>query len=108
MSSSSRVRRTTKRYVLFKSEKALTEGERKQLAEILERRYGKAKLIAIEGNPRAVIVKTTNETAPQLRDLDPKLTINGKRLTSVLTSGAIGKLKRRAAPAVANGKVHER
>jgi hypothetical protein len=108
MSSSSRVRRTTKRYVLFTSEEALSEGERKQLAEILENRYGKIKLIPVEGNPRAVIIKTTNETAPRLRDLDPKLTIHEKRLTSVLTSGAIGKLKRRAAPAVANGQVHER
>jgi hypothetical protein len=108
MSSSSKVPRTTKRYVLFTSEDVLTEGERKQLAEILERRYGKVKLIAVEGNPRAVIVKTTNATAPLLRDLDPELTIHEKRLKSVLTSGAIGKLKRRAAPAVANGKVHER
>jgi len=108
MSSSSKVPRPSKRYVLFTAEEALSEGEGRQLAEILERRYGKVKVIPVDGNPRAVIVKTTNRTAPLLRALDPKLTVHGKSLTTVLTSGAIGKLKRRAAPAVANGKVHER
>jgi len=108
MSNSSKAPRASKRYVLLASEEALTEGERKELAGILERRYGKAKLIAVEGNPKAVIIKTTSQTAPLLRDLTPRLTIHGKRLTPVLTSGAIGKLKRRAAPAAANGKVHER
>jgi len=108
MSSSSKVPRTTKRYVLLTSTEALTEDDRKLLAEVLEKRYGKTKLIAVGGNPKAVIVKTNNNIAPRLRGLEPALSIQGKMLTSVLTSGAIGKLKRRATPAAANGKIHER
>lgn len=86
----------------------LSEAERKGLSAILEGRHGKVKLIAVEGNPRAVIVKTTNEVAPLLRSPENGLAIGGKKLTSVLTSGAVGNLKRRASEAAANGKVHER
>jgi hypothetical protein len=108
MRSSSKEPRGAKRYVLLLAEGDLTESERRQLAEVLAKGYGQSKLIPVQGNPRAVIVKTTNETAPRLRNLPPGFAIQGKRLTPALTSGAIGKLKRRAALAAANGKVHER
>ena len=108
MSSSSRKRRAPKRYVLFMADSDLTEADRARLGEILEKRYGGMKVIPVNGNPRAVVVKTTNLGAPMLRDLDPRLTVGGKELVPTLTSGAIGKLKRRAAPAAANGQVHER
>jgi hypothetical protein len=108
MSNSSKRPRAPKRYVLFTSEADLSEEDRERLSEILDRRYGATKIIAVKGNPKAVIVKTTNLVAPMLRELDPKLTVGGKHLTPVLTSGAIGKLKRRASPEAANGQVHER
>ena len=90
------------------SKEPLADSDRKRLGEILEKRYGMMKLIAVEGNPTAFIVKTTTEVAPQLRSLDPALSVRGKSVKSVLTSGAIGKLKKRATAAEANGKVHER
>ena len=93
--------------MLLVADADLSEAERKDLAAVLERRHGKVKLIAVEGNPRAVIVKTTNEVAPLLRDPESALTVGGKKLASVLTSGAVVNLKRRASEAAANGKVHE-
>jgi hypothetical protein len=85
----------------------LSEEEWKELSGVLEGRHGKLKLIPVEGNRRAVIVKTTNEAAPLIRDRDDGLRVGGKELQTVLTSGAIGKLKRRASSPAANGKIHE-
>jgi hypothetical protein len=97
-----------KRYVLLLADAGVSESERKELATVLEERHGRVKLIAVEGNPRAVIVKTNNEVAPLLRDPQRELVVGGKRLVAVLTSGGVGKLKRRASEAANNGKVHER
>jgi len=83
----------------------LSDADRKELAAILEGRHGKVKVIAVEGNGRAVIVKTTNQVAPLLRDEGSPLIVGGKKLAPVLTSGAIGNLKNRATEAAANGKV---
>jgi hypothetical protein len=85
-----------KRYVLLMADKDLTESESKYLGEVLERRHGKLRVIQVQGVPRAVIVKTTQIVAPLLREQSGSLTIGGKRLRTVLTSGAIGNLKRRA------------
>jgi hypothetical protein len=99
----------TKRYVLLVADEELTESEVKDLAALLEGRHGKVKVIALEGDRRGVVVKTTNELAPYLRDSDPPLTLHGKRLKSVLTSGSIGKLKRRRSGSgmTGIGEVHE-
>jgi hypothetical protein len=96
-----------KRYVLLLADADLSDAETKQLSALLEERHPGARLIAVEDNPRAAIVKTTAEVAPLFRDPANRLTIGGKRLTPVLTSGAIGNLKRRASGGAANGKVHE-
>lgn len=72
-------------------------------------RHGKAKVIPVVGNRRAVIVKTTSDAAGPMRERSGSLKLGGKPLAAVLTSGAIGKLKKRAkASAVAtDGQVHE-
>ncbi|HUH82710.1 MAG TPA: hypothetical protein VLX33_02385 [Nitrososphaerales archaeon] len=97
----------SKRYVLLVADDVISESERKTLRSILERRHQGDKLIEVRGNPRAVIVKTTNEVASSFRGAEGGLTVGGKKLTSVLTSGAVVNLKRRASEARANGQVHE-
>lgn len=96
-----------KRYVLLVSESSFAEVE-KDLADFLERRFGRVKLIEVEGSPQAVIVRTTVDTAAWLKDNREGFFVRGIRLTPVLTSGAVGNLKRRAGEAKDNGKVHER
>lgn len=97
-----------KRYVLLIADADLSEKEKKDLGSVLERRHGKVKLISVDGNPRALIVKTDNRVAPILRAPENTLTIGGKTLKTVLTSGAVVNLKRRASEAHPNGEVHER
>jgi hypothetical protein len=97
----------SKRYVLLVADSELSEHEMKMLRSVIERRHPGDKLIEVQGNPRAVIVKTTNEVAPSFRTTEGAATIGGKKLTAVLTSGAVGNLKRRAAGAATNGQVHE-
>jgi hypothetical protein len=75
------------------------------VGSVLEKRHGKVRLIEIEGDPKLIIVKTTNEVAPLLRGKKGELLIGGKRISSVLTSGAVGKLKRRRGGAQVHGKV---
>ncbi|MGP8125332.1 MAG: hypothetical protein ACLQEQ_05600 [Nitrososphaerales archaeon] len=86
----------SKRYVLLVADRELSDGDRRDLALNLEGRYGKVTIIAVERNPRAVIVKTTNSVAPLLRALSGELQVGEKHLATVLTSGSIGKLKSRA------------
>ena len=102
--------RLAKRYVLLLAGGDLSEGELKELGRILEQRHGKLKLIQVQGNRRAVIVKTTNIVAPVFREQGGRMTIGGKELVAVLTSGAIGKLKKRASwsETQGHGQVPER
>ena len=97
--------RPSKRYVLFESSSDLAELG--PLTDYFERRYGSAKLIAVEGNPRALIVRTTVGAAEMLKAQRGGFDVPGSRLTPVLTSGAVGNLKRRAAEARGHGQVHE-
>lgn len=96
-----------KRYVLLVSDADLSAPEVKELRTVVEMRVPGAKLIEVEGNPRAVIVKTTNDAVRFLREPERVLAVGGKDLTPALTSGAVGNLKRRARGAGANGQVHE-
>jgi len=95
----------SKRYVLFLASSNLSEDDLRRFSELMKGRHPASKVIAVKENPRAVIVKTTNEVAPLLRDADPGLKVGKIDLVSVLTSGAIGNLKRRASTAAANGEV---
>jgi len=85
-----------KRYVLLVADRGLSDGDRRDLAFFLEGRLGKATVIAVENNQRAVIVKTTNSAALILRQMSDELRVGEKHLATVLTSGSIGKLKSRA------------
>lgn len=86
----------------------LSDAERKEIGTALERRHGEVKVIAVEGNRRAVIVKTSADVASLLRGEGMVPSVGRKRLVPILTSGAVGKLKRRASEAAANGEVSER
>ena len=96
-----------KRYLLFFADADLSEEDMKSLEALVRRRYGVAKAISVKANARAAIVKTSNVAAAGIRESGGELKVGGKSLGSVLTSGAIGKLKRRATGAAANGKVPE-
>ncbi len=98
---------TPKRYVLLIADSDLAEGDRKEATRVLELRYGAVKVIAVQGSGRALIVKTDNQGAAGLRGLEGGLRVGRARLRTVLTSGAIGKLKREAAGVEDNGQVHE-
>lgn len=95
----------SKRYVLFYANADLSEDDIRLFSEVVRDRHQMAKVIPVKGNPRAVIVRTTNEIAPVLRDLKPGIRVAGVEFVSVLTSGAIGNLKKQASEAAANGKV---
>lgn len=97
----------TKRYVLLEADWEVSEGDRKALAAVLEKECGSVKVIGIEGIPTAVIIKTTDRGARLLRDKGRVLAADGRELRTLLSSGAIGNLKRRAREAGANGEVHE-
>jgi hypothetical protein len=91
--------------VLLLSSADLSQEDIASVAGMIEKRHGPTKIISVRGNPRALIVKTSELVAPMLRGEELNLEVEGKRLVSVLTSGAIGNLKRRATGAEANGKV---
>ena len=95
----------SKRYVLFYAKSDLSEDDLRRFSEVVRRWHQTAKVIAVSGNPRAVIIRTSNQTAPILRDIKPGIKVGGVEFVSVLTSGAIGNLKKRALEAAANGKV---
>ncbi len=84
-----------KRYVLFMADDELEDRSGKELAVFLQNRVGPVKVILLRENPRALIVKTDGPGASTLRSGDA-ISFGGRNLTPVLTSGAIGKLKRRA------------
>jgi len=94
-----------KRYVLFLARSDLSEVDVRRFSELMKRWHREAKVIQVRGNPRALIVKTSNEVAPRLRDVKPRFRVGGVELVTVLTSGAIGNLKKRASEPAANGKV---
>jgi hypothetical protein len=89
------------------AEKEVTEEDEASLAEILTRRHGKTIVIKVDANPRALIVKTTNVVAPVLRGASGQINLGGKTFVTLLTSGSIGKLKKRATASAAteHGKV---
>ncbi|MDG7011478.1 MAG: hypothetical protein JRN11_03665 [Nitrososphaerota archaeon] len=85
-----------KRYLLLMAEGAVLEEEMKALAKVLGSEFGGVKVFGVDGNPRAVIVKGTVESAQWLREACERGAVGGRKMTPVLTSGAVGNLKRRA------------
>ena len=95
----------TKRYVLFMASSDLTEREIALFAQVVESRYDPAKVIPVKGNRKAVILKTSGRVVSSLREEGGTIEVGEKALLCVLTSGAIGNLKRRASEAAAIGQV---
>lgn len=99
--------RPTKRYILFEAESELGEEDLKTLSAELASRGWRAKVIAVEGSPRSAIVRTDGDVASQIRAQGGRISVGGLVLASLLTSGAVGNLKRRAREGVEHGQVHE-
>jgi len=95
----------SKRYVLFLAKSDLSQGDLRRFSELMWRWHEEAKVIQVRGNPRALIVKTSNEVAPRLRDVRPGFRVGEIELVATLTSGAIGNLKKRASEPATNGEV---
>lgn len=99
-----------RRYVLYLADAELGEPEVQELTRILEGRHGKLKVILVRGNGRALIVRTTPQVAAELRDRSGRIRLGENEVSTVLSSGVIGKLKRRATASgtTEDGKVPER
>ena len=92
---------TSKRYVLLEADGEASADDWKTFEQHLRERLGNVKMIPLKGNGRAVVVKTDNEVAPLIRDESPNLRVGERRIVTLLTSGSIGKLKRRASESAA-------
>jgi hypothetical protein len=88
-----------KRYVLLVAESPLSISDVKGLKAILEKRFSGLKVISLEANPKAIIVKGDESMARALRSEGGITISGGTRFEPRFTSGAIGKLKRRSAEA---------
>jgi hypothetical protein len=95
----------SKRYLLFVADAGLSEQDLKSLDKLLRERHDPIKVIPVKANQAAVIVKTSNIVAARLREDSARLKVGGKDLRCILTSGAIGNLKRRASGAAAIGEI---
>ncbi len=86
-----------KRYVLLLADRALVEEDLAELSGVVQKLAGRAALISLKENPKAVVVKTSGPGARSLRLAGADIRVRGTVLKGVATSGAIGKLKNRAA-----------
>ncbi len=102
--------RSSRRYLLYLCDTDLSDDEIKEFRNVLERRHRPVRLIEVSANRKAVIVKTNNKTVSEIRRSSSMVTIQGKSVSAVLTSGAIGKLKSRASgsPTRRLGEVSQR
>lgn len=85
----------------------LTQDELDVLADILAARAHGAKVIRLKDWRGGLIAKTDVRGAEALRSSCADLTIGRKSLGTLLTSGNIGKLKRRAKEVAGIGQIHE-
>lgn len=89
--------RARKRYVLLEAEAELTRSDLQKIGDYFERGHLKVTLIRPRGNGAALIAKTDVAGAAEMRESSERLVVGGKTFRTSLTSGNIGKLKRRAA-----------
>jgi hypothetical protein len=78
------------------ADRAVSEEELGALSRSLGGEFGGLKVFGVDGSPRAVIVKTTVDVVRRMREAGGVSWPGGSRLVPVLTSGAVGNLKRRA------------
>lgn len=88
--------RRPKRYVLIQAERTLPPEELSTLTRMLEQRHGNLGFTLVDGRRTSIIVKTDRAVAEGIRESLADATFGGTRVRTVLTSGSIGKLKRRA------------
>ncbi|HXW37757.1 MAG TPA: hypothetical protein VEJ36_07655 [Nitrososphaerales archaeon] len=79
----------------MEANRPISAQESKALASFLGAR-GAVKVIPVEGDQRRVIVRTDVLGAEEIRDVVTSYTSSSLHLRTVLTSGNIGKLKKRA------------
>jgi hypothetical protein len=82
--------------MLISAEGRLTEEDRKTLAQNARKMELKIVLIPVVGRDDFVILKTNVMDARVIRESILDLAPGGKKLSTVITSGCIGKLKKRA------------
>jgi len=87
--------RKPKRYVLIQAEGSLSQEGLSTLTRMLEQRHGSMGLTLLDSQLTSLIVKTDRATAEAIRESLADATFGGTRVRTVLTSGNIGKLKRR-------------
>jgi hypothetical protein len=81
-----------KRYLLLTSEAVIDEEARKELTDIIAKRYPHLLKKAVWFD-KALIVRTDNVEVEEAR-IGLEVGVGGVRLRSTLTSGSIGKLKK--------------
>jgi RNase P/RNase MRP subunit POP5 len=84
-----------KRYVLIQADGKLGPHELETLIKMLEQRHGKLTLISVESPRTSLIVKTHRAVSDGIRESLADAKFGDVRVRTVLTSGNIGKLKRR-------------
>ena len=88
--------RKPKRYVLIQAEGRLSPEDLSTLTRMLEQRHGSMGMTLVESQSTSLIVKTDRVAAEAIRESLASASFGGTRVRTVLTSGNIGKLKRRA------------
>lgn len=87
--------RKPKRYVLIQAEGRLSQEGLSTLTRMLEQRHGSLGMTLVDSERTSLIVKTDRAVAEAIRESLAAATFDGTRVKTVLTSGNIGKLKRR-------------
>jgi hypothetical protein len=91
-----------KRYVLLATNRNLLPEDCKNLGRLLEQRHGRITVIPVEAIANRLIIKTNAVEASAMRHTVASMEVHGVNVVSLLTSGCIGKLKRRAAESTAS------
>ena len=87
--------RRPKRYILIQAEGRLSPEGLSTLTRMLEQRHGSLGMTLVDSPQTSLIVKTDRAAAEAIRESLADATFDGTRVRTVLTSGNIGKLKRR-------------
>jgi hypothetical protein len=87
--------RRPKRYILIQAEGRLSPEGLSTLTRMLEQRHGSLGMTLVDSPRTSLIVKTDGAVAEAIRESLADATFDGTRVRTVLTSGNIGKLKRR-------------
>lgn len=87
--------RKPKRYLLIQAEGRLSPEGLSTLTRMLEQRHGSLGFTLVDSPSTSLIVKTDRVIAEDIRQSLSDASFDGTRVKTILTSGNIGKLKRR-------------